>query len=142
MEKKRKKRNLNQAGTMDVDAWRRRQITKRVEKRIEDETNEYEQRYGQAEDQELIDLVRCKADELGRMPHPLEIPGGVYIRKRLGSWKKLAAQIGRVPVGAGPGLKAYESIEKEESERFAAERRALKEEKLRRRADAEENGKN
>ena len=66
-----KKRNLNRAGNMDVDAWRRRQIAKRVKKRLEDETERYAQEYAQKNDNELATLVRRKAAALGRMPHPL-----------------------------------------------------------------------
>ena len=47
------KRNLNRAGNMDVDAWRRRQIAKRVKKRLEDETERYAQEYAQKSDNEL-----------------------------------------------------------------------------------------
>lgn len=44
-------------------------------------------------------------------------------------------------MGGGPGRTAYNRIVKEESERFAAERRALKEEKLRKRIEkAKDNG--
>lgn len=136
-----KKRNLNRAGNMDVDAWRRRQIAKRVKKRLEDETERYAQEYAQKNDNELAALVRRKAAALGRMPHPLEIPGGAYLHKRLGNWDVLARAIGYAPVGARPGRTAYNRIVKEESERFAAERRARKEEKLRKRiARAKNNG--
>lgn len=135
------KRNLNRAGNMDVDAWRRRQIAKRVKKRLEDETERYAQEYAQKNDNELAAFVRRKAAAIGRMPHPLEIPGGAYLHKRLGNWDTLAREIGYAPVGGGPGRTAYNRIVKEESERFAAERRALKEEKLRKRiARAKNNG--
>ena len=139
---KRKKPNLNRAGNMNVDAWRNQQISKRVRKRIADETNEFLQKYADATDAELIELVRSKANELNRMPHPLEMPGGIQIHRRLGNWNVLALQLGWPPVGPDAGKKAYEQITVEEGKRFAAERRAMKEEKLRKRIEKAKNNGN
>ena len=115
MDKRRPRRNMNRAGNMDVDAWRENQIRKRVQARIDESTGEF-----------LKEYIRGHAGRLGRMPHPLELPGGLYIHKRLGDWDALALSLGLRPVEAGKGKKLYHRMLEEEKKLFMEERRALK----------------
>ena len=74
MKKRKKRANWNQARTMDVDAWRDRQVHKRLTEHLERQEREFVQAHGRDTDAQLIAYVRRKAAELGRMPHPLELP--------------------------------------------------------------------
>ena len=72
----RKKRiNWNQARNMDVDAWRERQIQKRLTAYLEQREQEFIRDHAGDTDDRLTVCVQMKARELGRMPHPLELPG-------------------------------------------------------------------
>ncbi len=124
---------MNRAGNMDVDAWRENQIRKRVQARIDESTGEFLKEYGEATDRELKEYIRGHAGRLGRMPHPLELPGGLYIHKRLGDWDALALSLGLRPVEAGKGKKLYHRMLEEEKKLFMEERRALKAEKEKKR---------
>ena len=127
-----KKPNLNQARNMDIDAWRSRQVSKRVKARLASQTQDFIERHGDDTDEQLKELVRRRAATLRRMPHPLELPGGIYLSKRLGDWNRLAQELGVVPTSRKCGRRAYERLREQEAVRFAEERRAIKEEKRRR----------
>ncbi len=126
---KTKKPNLNHARTMDIDAWRDRQISKRLKAHLASQTNEFSERHGADTDEQLREYVRRKAAALRRMPHPLELSGGIYLSKRLGDWNKLALQLGFSPVGEERGRRAYHFLRDREAELFAKERKAEKEKK-------------
>jgi len=127
-----KKPNLNQARNMDIDAWRSRQVSKRVKARLASQTQDFIERHGADTDEQLKELVRRRAATLRRMPHPLELPGGAYLSKRLGDWNRLAQEFGVAPTSNICGKRAYARLREQEAERFAQERRAIKEEKRRR----------
>lgn len=120
----RKKQNLNFARNMDVDAWRKNQVQVRVQARLEESSQAFLQAHGDDADEQLIELVRLRASALGRMPHPLELPGGLYLHKRLGDWDNLARTLGLEPVSAGQGRKLYRQLLEEEEALFNRERRA------------------
>ena len=124
--------NMNQAGNMDVDAWRSRQISKRLKARLAAQTRDFIERHGSDTDEQLREYVRRKAALLRRMPHPLELPGGVYLSSRLGDWARLAKELGLAPVSQARGRKAYKLLREREAELFAQERKALKNEKRQR----------
>ena len=127
-----KRPNLNHARNMDIDAWRSRQISKRVKARLTAQTQEFVARHGGDTDEQLREYVRRRAAILRRMPHPLELPGGAYLSKRLGDWGRLALDLGLTPVSRERGQKAYKNIREREAELFTQERRALKNEKRQR----------
>lgn len=123
---------MNYAGNMDVDAWRSRQISKRLKARISAQTQEFIQQHGDDTDEQLRAYVRRKATILRRMPHPLELPGGAYLNSRLGDWNKLALEFGVRPVSIALGRRVYRRLREQEAELFTQERRARKEEKRQR----------
>ena len=126
-----KKQNMNRAGNMDIDAWREREISKRVKLRIDEDNQEFARKHGEDTDEALRGYVRRKAEELGRMPHPLELHGGIYLSRRLGDWRKLAESLGLAPAASVRGKRVYLRLKSKEAERFAEERRAIKKEKKR-----------
>ena len=121
-----KKPNMNRARNMDIDAWRERQINKRTHQLIQEENRAFIQAHGNDSDAELLERIRRRAAELRRMPHPLELSGGLYIRRRLGDWDTLASNLGLEPVGQNRGKKAFLRLRKKGEELYTAERRALK----------------
>ena len=127
--RKEKKQNLNWARNMDIDAWRERQITKRLKEHLAESNRRFEQEHADDTDEELRELVRRKAAAKGRMLHPLELPGGVYLKSRLGDWNRLAVLIGYPPLSDRQGERAYRSLYDREAELFAQERRIRKKEK-------------
>ena len=127
-----KRPNLNHARTMDIDAWRSRQITKRLKARLTAQTQEFMDRHGGDTDDQLREYVRRRAEVLRRMPHPLEIRGGIYLSKRLGDWARVAKELGFNPVSHEQGRRAYKLLREREAELFAQERKALKNEKRQR----------
>ena len=121
-----KKQNLNRARNMDIDVWRDRQVRKRLQARLDGENRVFQREHAEDSDEVLIEYVRKKAAVLRRMPHPLEIPGGLYLHKRLGDWDVLARSLGLAPVVAGRGSKLYHRLLEAEEEQFSRERRARK----------------
>lgn len=128
-----KRPNLNHARTMDIDAWRSRQITKRLKARLTAQTQEFMDRHGGDTDEQLREYVCRKAALLRRMPHPLELSGGIYLSRRLGDWDKLARDLGLAPVSHEQGRRAYKLLREREAELFAQERKAEKEAKRQKR---------
>ena len=120
--------NMNFAGNMNVDAWRSRQISKRLKARLSAQTQEFIRQHGSDTDEQLRAYVRRKAMILRRMPHPLELPGGAYLSSRLGDWNKLASELGVRPVSIALGRRVYKRLREQEAELFIQERRARKEE--------------
>ena len=135
MSKKPKRINLNHAGNMDVDAWRDRQIRKRLAAFLERQEQDFIKAHGEETDAELIAYVRRKAGELRRMPHPLELPGGEYLKKRLGDWNQLARSLGYQPANGQKGRLARQRLKQKIEADFQQERRAIKEAKQRRSMD-------
>lgn len=121
-----KKPNMNRAGNMDIDAWRSRQINKRTHQLIQEENRAFIRAHSADSDAELMEYIRRRAAELRRMPHPLELSGGLYIRRRLGDWDALAASLGLEPVGQNCGKRAFLRLRKKGEELYTAERRARK----------------
>ena len=123
---KRKSINWNQARNMDVDAWRERQIHMRLTAYLEQRERDFRRDHAGDTDDQLIACVQEKGRELGRMPHPLELPGGTYLQQRLGDWRMLARHLGYLPVSKARGEAARQRLKEQVAEQFAAERRALK----------------
>ena len=116
---------------MDIDAWRERQISKRVKERLSAQTQEFIQEHGSETDEQLREYVRRNVLRLRRMPHPMELPGGSYLTSRLGDWNRLARELGVPPVSRDRGNKVFKRLREQEAAIFAEERRARKEEKRR-----------
>ncbi|MBR3586070.1 MAG: hypothetical protein IKO00_08625 [Oscillospiraceae bacterium] len=135
MSNKLKRINLNQAGNMDVDAWRERQIHKRLTAYLEQQEQDFIKVHGGDTDAELIDYVNRKAREFHRMPHPMELAGGEYLKRRLGNWDLLARSLGYRPANGQKGRLAREHLKQKIEADFLQERRARKEEKQRRSMD-------
>ncbi len=121
---RKKKQNLNFARNMDVDVWRENKVRARVQARLEESERAFLQAHRDDTDEELMEFIRDQASALERMPHPLELPGGLYLHKRLGDWDKLALALGMKPVSAGRGKVLYRQLMEEEEELFNRERRA------------------
>lgn len=119
---KSKRRNLNCARNVDVDAWRERQVSKRLRARLEQRELDFVREHGEDTDAELLAYVSSKARELKRMPHPLELAGGEYLQKRLGDWQSLAAALGYLPASRKTGAAFLQRMKKKE-EAFLEERR-------------------
>ena len=132
MSNKPKRINLNQARNMDVDAWRDRQIRKRLAAYLERQEQDFIKAHGGDTDAELIAYVHRKAREFHRLPHPLELPGGEYLKKRLGDWDLLARNLGYKPANGQKGRLARECLKQKIEAEFLQERRAIKEAKQRR----------
>jgi len=130
-----KKANLNHARNMDIDAWRERQVCKRLKTRLEQREREFLRKHSGDTDAELREYVRRNAAEFGRMPHPMELAGGEYLRERLGDWQALARNLGFRPAESRQGKTAYQRLKQREEEAFLAERRAKKEAKQQRKAN-------
>ena len=123
---------LMNAGNMDVDAWRQRQVSKRLEARLKSQTQSFAERHGKETDEQLKEYVRRKAVSLRRMPHPLELPGGIYLNERMGDWNLLAREFGVMPVSSRYGKQAYQRLRERETLLLIEERKAIKAEKRQR----------
>ena len=131
-----KKANPGRGGNFDVDKWRARQVRRRTMQFFYDQSDEFEREHENDTDEQLIDYVKAIALGMGRMPKPIEVPGGYYIEQRLGRWLTLAKEFG-VP-GYEPGSRYKETttevwrLEYERQEAlFRQERRKLRAEKAR-----------
>ncbi len=132
-----KKPNLNYARNMDIDAWRERQIQKRLAACLALREQRFIREHGGDTDDELREYVRGMAQLMRRMPHPMELAGGEYLKERLGDWNTLARCLGYRPADSAKGKLAYQRLKQQEEEAFSAERRARKEEKRRRKTNRE-----
>lgn len=124
-----KKQNLNYARNMDIDNWHDRQIRKRLAEMLEQQDRDFIQKHGGDSNKQLEERVLNMARQLGRMPHPLELPGGRYIQDRLGDWGMLAQRLGYSPVSQKRSTAAYQRIKEQAAEDFFRERRAQRAEK-------------
>lgn len=129
MENRKKRINWDPSRNVDIDAWRERQIAKRLKMRLEQRDQVFLQEHSEDTDEELREYVRRNAASFGRMPHPLEIPGGEYLKKRLGDWRMLARNLGYMPVSIKQGQIVLQRMKQQEEEAFLMERRALRAEK-------------
>ena len=120
------KPNMNRAGNMDIDAWRERQISKRLKMLLEQRERDFAAAHAGDTDAELREYVRMQAAALGRMPHPLELAGAGYLRARLGDWISLAMELGFRSASAVHGRRAYLRLRAQAEELFVSERRAHK----------------
>lgn len=121
-----KKTNWNPAHNVDLDSWRQNQIHKWTHQIIVEQNSAFRIAHEKDTDEELRDFVRKQAAQLGFMPHPLEIQGGLYIRERLGDWDELALGLGIKPVGRNRARQVYSRLRKQGEERFIQERKAKK----------------
>ena len=121
-----KKRNLNHAGNMDVDAWRERQIRKRTDRLIREESRAFMLIHADDTDEDLREFVRHQAQIRYRMPHPMELQGGLYLQERLGDWDALAASLGLEPASQNQGRKAYLRLRERGEALFTQERKQQK----------------
>ena len=129
MSKKKHSPNLNQARNMDVDAWRERQIRKRTDRLIREESRAFMLLHADDTDEDLREYVRHQARIRWRMPHPLELQGGLYLRERLGDWDALALSLGFDPADRSRGRKAYLRLRERGEALFLRERKERKNEK-------------
>lgn len=129
MSKRKHRPNLNQARNMDVDAWRERQINKRTKQLIGEQNRDFMEAHASDTDEELREFVRHQAQIRYRMPHPMELLGGLYLRERLGDWDELAADFGYDPADQSRGRKAYLRLRERGEALFRQERKQQKTEK-------------
>ncbi len=128
-EKRSKKKNMDRSGHVDIDAWRANQVRKRTLKYFQELSDRFAEEHGKDTDEQLIEYVRQYALSLRRMPKPLEVPGGLYIERRLNRWLEFADEFG--VVGYDPDYKdiscaVYRNEYKRQEELFREERKRLK----------------
>ena len=129
MSKKRRRPNLNQARNMDVDAWRVRQINRRTKQLIDEQNRAFMEAHTADTEEDLREYVRHQARIRRRMPHPLELQGGLYLRERLGNWDDLARSLGYDPADRSRGRKAYLRLRERGEALFLLDRKQRKCEK-------------
>jgi hypothetical protein len=129
MSRKKHRPNLNQARNMDVDAWRVRQINRRTKQLIDEQNRAFMEAHAADTEEELREYVRHQARIRLRMPHPLELLGGLYLRERLGDWDALALSLGFKPADPSRGRKAYLRLRERGEALFLRERKERKNEK-------------
>ena len=128
--RKKKKPNLNSAGNMDIDAWHERKISERTKRFFAERDAKFAEVHAGDSNHRLFLYLAAKAREMRRMPHPVEIEGGGYIRSRLGDWDALADRLGYPPVRrCAADCRIYRQEYKRQEELFYAERRRIREEK-------------
>ena len=83
-----KKPNLNHARNMDIDAWRSRQVSKRVKARLASQTQDFIERHGEDTDEQLKEFRRVRElrqEERRRQNVTLRLtPQTIRIAKSLG----------------------------------------------------------
>ena len=91
-------------------------IRRMVSQALEEQEKEFVLQWDAADDEQLLDYLRRKAQELGHTPWPGEIVGGKLIEERFGSWRNALEQ-GNLPQPNTPD--SYNSFPrvKEETER-------------------------
>ncbi|MCR4963647.1 MAG: hypothetical protein K6B40_07200 [Firmicutes bacterium] len=124
--KKKKRPNLNRARNMDVDAWRERQIEKRLNDILQQREQDFITQHAEDTDAQLLAYLRGKAEDLRRMPHPLELPGAQYLQQRLGDWGVLAMRLGYRPAGYKKGQLAYQKLKEQATQQFIWDRKQRK----------------
>jgi hypothetical protein len=129
MSRKKHRPNLNQARNMDVDAWRVRQINRRTKQLIDEQNRAFMEAHTADTEEDLREYVRHQARIRWRMPHPLELQGGRYLRERLGDWDALALSLGFAPADQSRGRKAYLRLRERGEALFLRERKERKNEK-------------
>ncbi len=129
-----KRQNLNHARTMDIDAWRVRQVSERTRRLMDEQDRAFREAHAADTEAELREYIRQQARVRRRMPHPLELQGGRYLRERLGDWDALALSLGFAPADQSRGRKAYLRLRERGEALFLRERKERKNEKALRKA--------
>lgn len=106
---------------------------------LEEAENRFAVEHAQDTEQQLADYLRKYADELGHTPWPREIPGGVTIQTRFGSWEAAVAEAG-LPFPEHPNQPGIRRV-REETQRQRAiyrQKKAEKRERAKERMKAQE----
>ena len=98
---------------------------------LEEAENRFAVEHAQDTEQQLADYLRKYADELGHTPWPREIPGGMTIQTRFGSWEAAVAEAG-LPFPEHPNQPGKFRRVREETQRQRAIYRQKKAEKRKR----------
>ena len=107
---------------------------------LEEAENRFAVEHAQDTEQQLADYLRKYADELGHTPWPREIPGGVTIQTRFGSWEAAVAEAG-LPFPEHPNQPGKFRRVREETQRQRAiyrQKKAEKRERAKERMKAQE----
>lgn len=64
----------------------------------DDELRAFTAKYKKMSDEELLDIIREKYKELGRMPNRSDIPVSGYFKSRFGPWPRVLEAAGVKPV--------------------------------------------
>ena len=105
---------------------------------LEEAENRFAVEHAQDTEQQLADYLRKYADELGHTPWPREIPGGVTIQTRFGSWE---AAVAGLPFPEHPNQPGKFRRVREETQRQRAiyrQKKAEKRERAKERMKAQE----
>ena len=107
---------------------------------LEEAENRFAVEHAQDTEQQLADYLRKYADEMGHTPWPREIPGGVTIQTRFGSWEAAVAEAG-LPFPEHPNRPGKFRRVREETQRQRAiyrQKKAEKRERAKERMKAQE----
>lgn len=107
---------------------------------LEEAENRFAVEHAQDTERQLADYLRKYADELGHTPWPREIPGGVTIQTRFGSWEAAVAEAG-LPFPEHPNQPGKFRRVREETQRQRAiyrQKKAEKRERAKERMKAQE----
>ena len=63
-----------------------------------DEERFIQAKYAAMSDEELLDVLRQRAAELGRLPIKEDVTGAAYFKQRFGPWPRILEQAGLKPV--------------------------------------------
>ena len=71
---------------------------KRIAEHQSEEDRNMARLYAKMTDEELMEMIRRRTAELGRLPNKLDIPAAFYLKSRFGPWPRLLEKAGVKPV--------------------------------------------
>lgn len=71
---------------------------KRITEHQSEEDKKMARLYAKMTDEELMEMIRRRTEELGRLPNKLDIPASFYLKSRFGPWPRLLEKAGVKPV--------------------------------------------
>lgn len=97
-----------------------------------DEERLIQAKYAAMSDEELLDVLRQRAEELGRLPIKEDVTGAAYFKQRFGPWPRILEAAGLKPVSE-THLRRKDKYKKKHTElrkRSAEKRRQRREAEL------------
>lgn len=75
-------------------AWYLRKIDQMTRQALNSQDREFELIHANDTDEQLLDYVRARSDELGYAPHMFEVTGSSMISVRFGCWRNVLENLG------------------------------------------------